>query len=124
MRIRSLVAIVAFSSGLACSGDIVCTANPKWALMVSVLDSTTNLSTVTGATIVARTGTFVDSIAISSAPGSDPGSVFLGVNHSGSYSLSVTKSGYKTWTRTGIVVGTNQCGTVVQRVTVLLQPAT
>ena len=116
MSIRSLIVVVTLCAGAACSRDIVCTANPKWALIVSVLDSTTALSALKGATIVARTGTYVDSIAAAA----DLGSVFLGVDQSGTYSLSVTKTGYKPWVRLGIVVGTNECGTVAQRITVLL----
>lgn len=117
-RLHTLAAAVTLPWVMACSHDIVCTADPKYALIVSVLDSTTAVSTLKGTTIVARVGTYVDSVAA----GSDLGSVYLGLNHSGSYSLSVTKTGYKPWLRTGITVGSGECGTIRELVTVLLQP--
>ena len=101
-----------------------CTADPKFALQVIITDSISGSRSASGATIVARDGSFADSVQI--RVGADFDSFFpaLGLDRPGLYTLSVRRVGYKDWARNRIRANSGNCGVEMVNVPVLLQRAT
>jgi hypothetical protein len=80
----------------------VCTTEARFGLSVAVTDATTSLP-VEGATVIARSGGFVEELR-ATTPG-----MFFGVHERpGFYELSVTANGYQPWSR-GIVITKDEC---------------
>ena len=101
-----------------------CTADPKFALQVIITDSTSGSRSASGATVVARDGSYADSVQLRVGPDFDSFFPALGLERPGLYTLSVRKGGYKDWIRNGIRVNSGNCGVERVNVTVLLQRAT
>ena len=101
-----------------------CTLQPRFALEVIIADSNSGSGSASGATVVARDGSYADSVQIPVGPNLDDLHPRLGLGRAGRYTLSVRKVGYKDWTRSGIRVTSGNCGPVRVDVTVLLQRAT
>jgi hypothetical protein len=86
---------------------------------VHVLDSLTNTSAAAGAKMVARTGTYADSTT-----GPFPGSsdVLVGAGeHAGTYTITITKTGYQPWQKANVVVTKDECHVNGVTLTALLQ---
>jgi hypothetical protein len=92
---------------------LVCTDEFRYGLQITVVDSTT-LSPPSSATLLARSGTFTDSLG--------PQAPFLVNNHGvrvlmlwtagervGTYDVTVKSPGYRDWVRSGITVTANEC---------------
>jgi len=117
-----LLASLLAGCGVFAPHDIVCTADPKFAFKLSVRDSVTNAFSLAGATIVWSSASRADSIAFAPGPGgTDPGYANI-YAPSGTYNLTVRKLQYRDWRRSGVQVGSNQCGVVAARIDILLQP--
>jgi len=97
-------------------GGIACTAIAVAGLNVTVLDSAT-LASVAGAKVVARSVT--DSFADSTASAFS-GTYALAYEHAATYTVTVSAAGYVTQSRSGIVVGKDQCHVIPQQVQVRL----
>jgi len=113
--------------GTACSAastSPVCTQEFRPALMVYVKDSLTNTGTASGASLIARDGTFKDSVAF---PDARPDLNDLNLNaageRAGTYQVSVSKPGYATWIKSNVRVTKNECHVNTVQLTALLQPA-
>ncbi|MDX2060364.1 MAG: hypothetical protein SFV24_21320 [Gemmatimonadales bacterium] len=82
-----------------CDGDNVCIAEPQPAIVVTVRDSISGLPAAMGALVRLRSGTFLGDFASS----------FNGLTIEtyapvGRYVVTVTKPGYTTWQRDGVIV--------------------
>lgn len=126
MKVTPAAAVVFALAGLqGCSvasdptEGIVCTANFAYGINVHVLDSLTNTSAATGAKLVARSGTFADSTT-GSFGGTGDTMVAAG-EHAGTFTLTITKTGYKDWVKTGVVVTKDECHVIPVTLTALLQ---
>ena len=128
MRMTRILAVPFLVLSGACTvfgpKDHVCTADPKYALKVQIKDSASGAWTASSAYVVARDGSFVDSVQVGAAPFLDGTQVLLGSNRSGQYQLTVRKPTYRDWIRTGIQAASDGCGVVATDIMVLLQPAT
>lgn len=120
-----LYSILIISS--ACSSastSPICTQELRPALMVYVKDSLTNTGTASGASLVAREGTYKDSVAF---PDGRPELNGLNLNaageRAGTYEVAVSKPGYATWIKSGVRVTKNECHVNTVQLTALLQPA-
>jgi hypothetical protein len=90
--------------------DVVCTAEARPALMVGLADSLTGATTgFTSVTIRAIDGAYADSIVMPTYPDQFNGPVPLAYERKGTYTVSVSASGFATWTKSGIVVTGDQC---------------
>ena len=95
------------------------------ALMVGVQDSVSGAGIAAGSTIVVKDGAFVDSLVV--APNRTdlnnaqvhPANVF---ERAGTYDITVRRSGYATWTRSGVSVTRGRCHVQTVSVTARLQP--
>ena len=120
-RFRSTALAALAGLMLAACGDKVCTLQPRPAMLVHVRDSVTNAGIVGGTKLVIRDGTYGDSIVVAEIQTGE-GPMNLGENRPGVYTLTVSKPGYRTWSRSSISVGHDDCGTTATDVVVLLQP--
>jgi len=103
---------------VALKPSIMCTMQAIAALNVDAIDSATGTPATMGSSIVARSDTFADSTN-GPAPANEP--VGLAYEKAGTYTVTVTKPGYKPWSQQGIVVGRDQCHVIPQRVTAKLR---
>src|SRR5687767_8031193 len=100
---RLLMMLLAITSG-ACSGDNVCTAEPRLGISLEIRDSATNAPAAAGAIAVATDGAYVDSVNVTT-----PLHANLAGNRGGTYTVRVRKNGYSIWQRNNIVVPGGQC---------------
>ena len=90
----------------------VCTTEARPGIVVTVVDSVTGDVPAT-ATLIARSGTYVDSVMRFRQPVvvNGPPVLLIGtaVERPGTYDVVVRSPGYRDWTRTGVRVTGNQC---------------
>lgn len=97
---------------------VMCTMQAVAALNVDAIDSAKGTPATMGSSIVARSDTYADSTP-GAAPTNEP--VGLAFEKAGTYTVTVTKPGYKPWSQQGIVVGRDECHVIPQRITAKLQ---
>jgi hypothetical protein len=95
----------------------VCTTEARPGLFVTVLDSVTK-SPITGASVTARSGTTSDVVPDFESARS---SYYLAYEKAGTYSVTVEKAGYLTWSRTNVRVTSHECHVKTVALTALLQ---
>jgi hypothetical protein len=104
-------------------GGKSCTAIYQFGLAVKAQDSITGQFITSGARLIVREGTFVDTVQ---APANRPDVDSLGVPAAGErpgvYTLTVQKPGYRDWTKSGVRVTADECHVHLVRVTARLQP--
>ena len=98
--------------------SVMCTMQAVAALNVDAIDSATGAPATKGASIVARSETYADS---TQEPAPNDQFVSLAFEKAGTYTVTVTKPGYKPWSKSGVVVGRDECHVLPQRVTAKLQ---
>ena len=123
---RSILVLLTLGFLLGCSRNPTasfagrCLAPVSIAVIVAVDDSVSGASVVDSARGVAQAGAYVDSLHLSSPP-----PVLLGGDRLGTYEVTVTRPGYRQWTRSGVLVSQQgPCGNVIPvQLTALLQRA-
>ena len=119
---RALLAAAALLGLAACdmlSGPVICPAIVPPSVIVTVQDSVTGANVTPGATVELRSGTFVTSeVGLEGW-----GSVSVGGNRTGTFTVTVSRTGYQTWTKTGVEVEEGPCGARTVQLTVRLKPA-
>lgn len=105
--------------------DVVCTMEARPALHVVAHDARTGTPLNGGYTVVARTGSLVDSVTVpENAPHWDPAwGASLAHEQAGRYEVTVRRAGYAEWKRSGIEVERDECHVRTVRVDAQLQPA-
>ena len=109
--------------GVGCSAvdptDItVCTQEARAGITVDVRDAVTNAQVGRGSIVVAREGAVADT-ATDTPLGNGPYSLVF--ERAGTYTVSVTQSGYQPWTQSGVVVTKGTCHVNGVAVTARLQ---
>jgi len=124
-NVSSMFVGMAILASVACSRasdiGVACPAIFVYGLNVTVVDSITGAPTGSGATVVARDGAYTDS-STRAANGSAAAPFALAGERSGTYSLTVRKSGYTDWLKSGIQVKKAVCGVTPVVVLAKLQP--
>lgn len=84
-------------------GGTVCTMQFVHGISATVTDAATGANITAGSYLVAREGSYVDSV---SAIGD-----FLAATgeRAGTYAVKIGRPGYSTWSRSGVVVTRNEC---------------
>ena len=104
-----------------CENDdnqIFCTLEVVYGLNVVVLDATSGQPLVEGVEVKAVEGTYLETLELT--PGLEYS--FKGAGErAGTYIVTVTKTGYQTYTSSPIVVTRNECHVITQSLTVNLQ---
>ncbi len=118
----SVFAVLALAACDRFSDPVVCAGVIAPAVQVTVQDSVTGANVTPGATLVLRNATVVDSVT---APTDQPGLTAMGVggNRTGTFILTVRRTGYQTWTKADVKVKDGPCGAQTVNLTALLQPA-
>ena len=98
--------------------SVMCTMQAVAALNVDAIDSATGAPATKGSSVVARSATYADS---TQAPAPNDQFVSLAYEKAGTYTVTVTKPGYKPWSKSGVVVGRDECHVLPERVTAKLQ---
>lgn len=119
-KIILLLCFMPFLMANQCNDDddnqINCTQEARAGLNVTVEDAVTHLVLTEDVVVVATDGAYSEMLEL--IPGSD---VFSGAwERQGTYVLTVTKSGYQTYTSETITVGVDVCHVIPQSVTVQL----
>lgn len=113
----SLVSVAVGCRDSASSEPIVCTADFRMAIVVAVRDSITGEPRATGAAGVVRDGAYTDSLrganlTLSGAP-----------ERAGTYTVTIERPGYHTWSVGGIQVTRNACHVNTAQLTARLVPS-
>lgn len=106
-RRAALLAGLALLAFVACKDTSKLTCTPEWVygLHVEVRDAATNHAAADGALIIARDGSYVDTLDVQS-----DALLALGAGErAGTYSLTIAKSGYQPWQSEGIQVTRDEC---------------
>jgi hypothetical protein len=96
----------------------ICTMEARAALTVEAVDSATGAPATRGARIVAQSATDTDS---TKGPAASDLPVGLAYERAGTYTVTVTKPGYRQWTQSGITVTKDECHVTPVKVTARLQ---
>lgn len=104
------MALLAGACGqLPVNGGIACTAQFVYGISATVADATTGADITSGSYMVAREGSYVDSV---SAMGN-----FLSAagERAGTYSVTIGRPGYSSFTQTNVVVNRDECHVIPVR---------
>lgn len=91
--------------------DVVCTADFRYGLNVTVLDATTGAAVPRPILIIATEGTYADTSQIALSTGSAPAFAawpLLG-ERAGKYSVRVRATGYQEWRQDDVVITRDVC---------------
>jgi hypothetical protein len=98
---------------------IACTEEAKAGLNITIKDAETNLYLSEGVSVIAIDGSYSE--ALISFDVVEP--IFSGAyEREGNYIITVSKSGYVTYTSEIITVTSDVCHVIPQQITILLQP--
>ena len=101
------VAVTFTAAGCSAGGILdgnVCTLEARASITVDVRDSASNAIVGRGSTIIARDGAVSDT-----ADTRIDGPFALFFERAGTYTVSVTQTGYQPWSRTGVQVTKGSC---------------
>lgn len=85
-------------------GGTACTMQFVFGISAIVADAATGADITPGSYLVAREGTYVDSVA------AGPGSFLAAAGErAGTYSVTIGRPGYSSFSRSGVVVTRNEC---------------
>lgn len=111
MRLRFHLSGVAVATAIVSSGcdgvtdGTACTLEARAGVTVDIRDSISNADVSSGARIIAKDGVYADTV--NSGGAGFP--VGLAYERSGTYTVTVEKNGYRTWSQGGVVVTKDQC---------------
>lgn len=107
-RIGAVVSILLLAA--ACQplppngGGAVCTMQFVYGISATVTDAATGADITPGSSLIVREGTYVDSVA------AGPGSFLAAAGErAGTYEVTVRRSGYHPFSRSGVVVTRDEC---------------
>ena len=102
--------------------QVLCTLVATPAIQLTVVDSLTAQSALLRSiSVLIRSGGLSDTVFVASlAANAPPFSVGLAFDRPGTYDLSVSAAGYKTWTKNAVVVGSDLCHVVTVPLTARL----
>jgi hypothetical protein len=129
--VTSLFGGVLAAAALACAPGppsaatppgVVCTMQAVAGLNIAVRDSVTNAPAADGARAVARNGSQEE--VLEAMAGATPGLTLIGAwERPGTYTIEITKPGYRTWVRSGVTVAKDECHVQPVRLDARLVPA-
>jgi hypothetical protein len=118
-----LLACTPFLLASTCEDDqpIACTLEARAGLSVGVKNAVTNEVLADGVTVVAVDGNYAETLE--EVFDGNNSSIFIGAwERAGSYTITVTKVGFKTFTSPAIQVTADQCHVIERQVRVNLEP--
>jgi hypothetical protein len=102
--------------------DVECTAVGNFSVIVTVSNAQTGERPETALMIILSDGQVADTASYPASVG-NPFELGVGLERTGTFSVSVTAAGYAPWTKDNVVVPRNSCGgAVTQRFDARLEP--
>lgn len=121
-KLLLIIAMAPLLLATQCNEDdngIACTEEAKAGLNITIKDAETNLYLSEGVSVIATDGSYSE--ALISFDVVEP--IFSGAyEREGNYIITVSKSGYVTYTSEIITVTSDVCHVIPQQITILLQP--
>ena len=121
-KIFLLLACTPFLLAMTCDEDdeVICTQEAKAGLNITVKDAVTNEFLSSGVTVIAQDGSYTETLE--AFPQSDI-PVFIGAfERVGTYTFTVSKEGYQTYTSELVILTADICHVIPQNFVVSLQP--
>lgn len=121
-KIFLLLACTPFLLATTCERDdeTYCTQEAKAGLNITVKDAVTNEFLSSGVTVIAQDGSYTETLE--AFPQSDI-PVFIGAfEREGTYTFTVSKEGYQTYTSELVILTADICHVIPQNFVVSLQP--
>lgn len=103
--------------------EIVCPMILDRGVAVEVRDAFDNSLIASGSKLVAQAGAYADSMSFPAGQPELNSSHLAGAYRPGTYTLTVTKTGYQPWVQTNVVVTAARCGVNLTAFTALLHAA-
>lgn len=122
-KIFLVVACMPFLLATTCDedDDVYCTQEAKAGLNITVKDAVTSEVLSTGVTVIAQDGDYTETLE--AFTGDNETTIFIGAwERVGTYTVTVSKVGYQTYTSELIIVTADVCHVIPQLITVNLQP--
>ena len=124
----ALLPLVLLGSCGLITGPVSCTTDVTPALEVRVVDARTGAPAAHGTFATARDGSYTDTLGITGWTGPSLDSTTAVVlegayERPGTYTVRITKPGYRLWERTRVHAREGQCGVERARLEALLEPA-
>ena len=105
-------------------GGIACTADYRYGLNVTVVDSLTGIAVARPLLITVTEGTFADTSQAARSPGDFPFTSWpLSGERAGSYTVRVRAAGYQDWQQNGVRVSRDVCHVMPVALTARLKKA-
>jgi hypothetical protein len=125
-RLVTAVAIVTLTAGLAGCDLLLdardCPTIVLPAVSVRIEDSVTGAPAAAGARLVVRDGSYADSSSIPEGQADrDAEPIMAALERAGTYVVTVSKAGYRDWTRSGVRVAKDECNVRTANLTARLQ---
>lgn len=108
--------LVAGSAACFDPAETACTLEARYGLQVEIRDSVSSELVATGAHVTASSGSYHEVLQING------GIAFGATERAGTYRVTVTRPGYRTWVRSGVTVTRDACHVTSVWFTALLQP--
>jgi len=117
------VALTLLLAGCRLFEQRMCTLNLVSGISVQVRNSVTGALAASGAKLVARSSIYADSMSYPSGhPEMDARSLTGANEHAGVFTVTITKAGYRDWTRNDVRVTGDECHVNTTELAALLQP--
>lgn len=97
----------------------ICTTEARVGIQVSVRDSLSGLPAAGGAVAVIQDQSFIDTLR--AIPFADSLMLYGAYERPGVYTVLITKSGYRNWLRTNVVVNKDECHVITVQLDARLQ---
>ena len=121
---RSLGVVLTVALVTGCHDqEIVCPMILSPGVAVEVRDAFDGATIASGSKLVAQAGAYADSMSFPPGQPELNSSHLTGAYRPGSYTLTVTKTGYQPWVQTNVVVTAARCGVNLTSLTALLHAA-
>lgn len=121
-KLLLIIVLLPFLLATQCDKEdngIACTEEAKAGLNITIKDAETNVYLSDGVSVIATDGSYSETLV--SFDVSEP--IFSGAyEREGNYTITVSKSGYVTYTSEIITVTSDVCHVIPQQRTILLQP--
>ncbi len=106
----------------ACDSEIVCTAEARFGVNVSVRNAVTQQPVLQGVRGALHEGSYVDSLQVITDIEGNIFSLAGAVERAGTYRIELVATGYQPWTRTNVLVTADRCHVTPVAVTANLVP--
>jgi hypothetical protein len=107
----------------ACESDLVCTAEARFGVNISVRNAVTQQPVLQGVRGALHEGSYVDSLQLFTDIEGNIHYLAGALQRAGTYRIELVAGGYQNWSRSNVRVTADRCGVTTVSVTADLVPA-